>query len=69
MNLQSGWSTIEATAPLSEVQRYAIDLRAITQGRGVFEIQPSHYEEVPSHVTQKIVAAREEEKAAKAAEK
>jgi elongation factor G len=69
MNLQGGWSTIEATAPLSEVQRYAIDLRAITQGRGVFEIQPSHYEEVPSHVTQKIVAAREEEKAAKAAEK
>jgi elongation factor G len=69
MNPQGGWNTIEATAPLSEVQRYAIDLRAITQGRGVFEIEFSHYEEVPSHVTQKIVEAREEEKAAKAAEK
>ena len=69
MNPQGGWNTIEATAPLSEVQRYAIDLRAITQGRGVFEIEFSHYEEVPSHVTQKIVAAREAEKAAKAAEK
>jgi elongation factor G len=69
MNPQGGWNTIEATAPLSEVQRYAIDLRAITQGRGIFEIEFSHYEEVPSHVTQKIVAAREAEKAAKAAEK
>ena len=69
MNPQGGWNTIEATAPLSEVQRYAIDLRAITQGRGVFELEFSHYEEVPSHVTQKIVAAREAEKAAKAAEK
>lgn len=69
MNPQGGWNTIEATAPLSEVQRYAIDLRAITQGRGVFEIEFSHYEEVPSHVTQKIIEAREEEKAAKAAEK
>jgi elongation factor G len=69
MNPQGGWNTIEATAPLSEVQRYAIDLRAITQGRGIFEIEFSHYEEVPSHVTQKIVADREAEKAAKAAEK
>ena len=69
MNPQGGWNTIEATAPLSEVQRYAIDLRAITQGRGIFEIEFSHYEEVPSHVTQNIVADRETEKAAKAAEK
>jgi len=69
MNPQGGWNTIEATAPLSEVQRYAIDLRAITQGRGIFEIEFSHYEEVPSHVTQKIIADREAEKAAKAAEK
>ena len=69
MNPQGGWNTIEATAPLSEVQRYAIALRAITQGRGVFELEFSHYEEVPSHVTQKIVEAREAEKAAKAAEK
>lgn len=69
MNPQGGWNTIEATAPLSEVQRYAIALRAITQGRGVFELEFSHYEEVPSHVTQKIVETREAEKAAKAAEK
>lgn len=69
MNPQGGWNTIEATAPLAEVQRYAIDLRAITQGRGVFEIEPGHYEEVPSHIAQKIIAEREEEKAAKSAEK
>lgn len=65
MNPQGGWNVIEAQAPLAEVQRYAIDLRAMTQGRGIFETEFSHYEEVPAHVTQKIVAAREQEKAEK----
>jgi len=65
MNPQGGWNVIEAHAPLAEVQRYAIDLRAMTQGRGIFETEFSHYEEVPPHVSQKIIAAREQEKAEK----
>jgi elongation factor G len=65
MNPQGGWNVIEAQAPLAEVQRYAIDLRAITQGRGIFETEPSHYEEVPAHVAPKIIAAREKDKAEK----
>jgi len=65
MNPQGGWNTIEANAPLAEVQRYAIDLRAMTQGRGIFETEFSHYEEVPAHIAQRIVAAREKEKAEK----
>ncbi|MEA1958239.1 MAG: elongation factor G [Chloroflexota bacterium] len=65
MNPQGGWNIIEAHAPLAEVQRYAIDLRAVTQGRGVFEIDFSHYEEMPAHQAQKIIAAREAEKAEK----
>jgi elongation factor G len=65
MNPQGGWNIIEAHAPLAEVQRYAIDLRAITQGRGIFETEFSHYEEVPPHVSPKIIAAREQEKAEK----
>ncbi len=65
MNPQGGWNVIEAYAPLAEVQRYAIDLRAMTQGRGIFETEFTHYEEVPAHVSQKIVAAREQEKAEK----
>jgi len=38
------------------VQRYATTLRSITQGRGSYTIEFSHYEEVPAHVVQKIVA-------------
>ena len=52
----SGMSVIEAEVPLAEVQRYASDLRSITQGRGGFELEFDHYGEVPSHLTQKVVA-------------
>jgi elongation factor G len=50
-----GQTTIEAQAPLSELQRYATDLRSITQGRGTYKATPSHYEEVPQHVAQKVI--------------
>jgi elongation factor G len=36
--------------------RYAIDLRSISRGRGTFEQEFSHYEEVPAHVAQDIIA-------------
>jgi len=55
-------NVIEAQVPLAEVQRYAIDLRSLTQGRGTYTMQFSHYEEVPAHITQKIVQARQAEK-------
>src|SRR5439155_7686 len=38
-------TTIDAQAPLAEVQRYAADMRSITQGRGYFTMSLSHYEE------------------------
>jgi elongation factor G len=47
---------IKAIVPQSEMLRYAIDLRSISRGRGTFEIEPSHYEEVPAHVAQGIIA-------------
>ncbi len=59
MNPQGGLNVIEAKSPLAEVQRYAIDLRAMTQGRGSFQMEPSHYEEVPAHIAQRISAERE----------
>ena len=62
MNQQGGWNVVEAQAPLAEVQRYAIDLRSITQGKGSFQMELSHYEEVPAHITQRIIAEREKEK-------
>jgi len=61
MNPQDGLNTIEAQAPLAEVLRYAIDLRSMTQGRGSYHMEFSHYEEVPPHITQKIVAERGKE--------
>ena len=42
--------------PAAEVQRYATDLRSITQGRGTFTTEFSHYQQVPSHLTEGIVA-------------
>ncbi|MBC8248032.1 MAG: elongation factor G [Anaerolineales bacterium] len=55
MGQQRGMAVITAQAPLAEMQRYATDLRSITQGRGIYTMEFSHYEEVPSHVAQKII--------------
>ncbi|HET9014506.1 MAG TPA: elongation factor G [Thermomicrobiaceae bacterium] len=52
-----GMTTIEATVPAAEAQRYATDLRSITQGRGSFTLEFSHYQPVPAHLTDAIVAA------------
>ena len=52
---------VEAEAPLSEMQNYTIDLRSITGGRGTFEMEPSHYEQVPPQETQKVIAAAAED--------
>ena len=59
MNPLGGLNLIEAQAPLAEVQRYAIDIRAMTQGRGSFQMELSHYEEVPAHIAQRISAEGE----------
>ena len=59
---EGGNNVIEAQAPQAELLHYAIDLRSMTQGRGNFTMELSHYEEVPPHISQKIIARREEEK-------
>jgi len=56
MNPGGGVNIIEAQAPYAELLRYAIDLRSITQGRGHFAMEFNHYEEVPAHLSQKIIA-------------
>jgi elongation factor G len=56
---------IKAEVPMAEVLDYAPDLRAITGGRGDYTMEFLRYEEVPSHVAQKVIAAakaEEEEK-------
>lgn len=57
-----GNTVITAQAPLAEIQRYATDLRSITQGRGVYTMSLSHYEQVPSHITGDIIARAQKEK-------
>ena len=65
MDQQAGKSIITALAPQAEMQRYATDLRSLTQGRGLFEMEFDHYEEVPAHMMEKVVAAAKEREQAK----
>jgi elongation factor G len=55
MNPGRGFTTIEADAPLAEVQRYATDLRSMTQGRGTFSMHFDRYETVPAHLQETII--------------
>ena len=59
-----GGQKLLAEAPQAELFTYAIDLRAMTQGRGQFSMKFERYEEVPTHLAQKIIDAHkaEEEK-------
>ena len=50
-----GQQAIRANVPLAEMLRYAPDLRSLTQGRGDFEMEIAHYDEVPPHLADKIV--------------
>ena len=59
---EEGMNTIEAIVPLAEVQRYAMNLKSITQGKGSYSMEFSHYQEAPPLVTQKIIAAKLAEK-------
>jgi len=48
---------VKAQVPLASMYRFPIDLRSITHGRGRYRMQFSHYEQVPAHVAQEVVAA------------
>lgn len=52
---ENGKQIIYANAPQAETFKYAIDLRAMTQGRGYFEMELEAYEEVPTQLAQKII--------------
>jgi elongation factor G len=60
----AGKTRLNATVPHAEMLRYAIDLRSITRGRGTFKTQFSHYEEVPAHIAQTIIANHKKEREA-----
>ena len=51
-----GITEVEAEVPMSEMSKYAIDLRALTNGRGVFSYDVTNYEEAPYNVAEKVIA-------------
>ncbi|MFH1910935.1 MAG: elongation factor G [Pseudomonadota bacterium] len=52
---------IKGQVPLAEILKYAPDLRSMTSGRGTFTCEHSHYEEVPSYISEKIIAESKRE--------
>lgn len=60
---------IAALVPMSEMLTYANQLHSLTSGRGLYSMEFSHYEEVPGHLAQKIIADRAAQKKEKAEEK
>jgi elongation factor G len=61
METERGRSTITAHVPLAEMQRYTTQLRSVTGGRGIFTMEFDHYETVPTHLAQDIIAAKQKE--------
>jgi len=57
--LGGGRQAIKAQVPQAEILRYSIDLRSIARGRGKFTAKFSHYEEVPAHAAQAVIAEAE----------
>ncbi len=58
IDMIEGMQVVNAEAPQSELQKYATDLRSMTQGRGKFMAELSRYEEVPAAEAEKIIKAR-----------
>ena len=54
--VDNGTSKVQAKVPLAEMFGYATQLRSMTQGRGIFSMEFSHYEEVPRNVAEAIIS-------------
>jgi elongation factor G len=59
-----GYQNVKAMVPQSEMLRFALDLRSISQGRGSFSQAFSHYEEMPAHLSKTIIEEFQKEHAA-----
>ena len=56
--MRNGLQVINAEIPLGEMFGYATDLRGLTQGRGTFNMEFSHYAEVPKNIADKVIGER-----------
>jgi elongation factor G len=62
MEPKGGMTEVKAEVPMAEILDYAPDLRAITGGRGDYTMELERYEEIPGHLSQKVIdAARAED--------
>jgi len=57
MDTQGKYQVIKAQIPMAEVLKYALDLNSMTAGRGTFQMEFSHYEEVPAQLAEKVITA------------
>ena len=53
---KEGLNLVEAEVPMSEMFKYATDLRSMSQGRGIFTFEFERYAEAPQNVADKIIA-------------
>jgi elongation factor G len=56
-----GMQVITAHVPQAELFSYATELRSLAQGRGSFRATLDHYEDVPNHIAEKVIAAHKKE--------
>jgi elongation factor G len=56
MDSKSGHSIIKSQVPMAEMLSYSATLNSITGGRGEYHMEFSHYDEVPSHIREKVIA-------------
>jgi elongation factor G len=56
-----GQQTVTAQVPQAELFSYATELRSMTRGRGTFTASLDHYEEVPSHIAERVIAEHKQE--------
>ena len=61
MDPEGNFQVIKAEVPLAELYKYSTALRSMTQGTGDYAMDFTHYEQVPSDVTEKIIEASKKE--------
>jgi elongation factor G len=64
MDTDGGVQVITAQVPQAELFSYATELRSLTHGRGTFTMSLDHYEDVPSHVADRVISEHRKEVAA-----
>ncbi|MCK9230228.1 MAG: elongation factor G [Syntrophales bacterium] len=62
MDKQGPNQVVKGQVPYAEILTYSAELTSITSGRGIFTFELSHYEEVPAHLQEKIIAEAKKEK-------